>query len=158
MKAYCPSNGLCGLDHIELPQVKIDMLRSVPDLPEDDVNRKNSFLALVVGDREFLRQITPEDRDYFFVISAASISANALPFSVECSCGCATHGSIELAPVLNLCDVIVDIVETGKTLRDNNLEVIETIAEISARVIANKTSYKFNYEAINKICDDLSGV
>ena len=96
MKAYCPSNGLCGLDHIELPQVKIDMLRSVPDLPMDDVNRKNSFLALVVGDREFLSKITPEDRDYFFVISAASISANTLPFTVPCSCSTINHGSVEL--------------------------------------------------------------
>lgn len=97
MKAYCPSNGLCGLDYIDLPQVKIDMLRSVPNLPEDDVNRKNAFLALVVGNKEFLKNITPEDRDYFFVISAASISANSLPFTVTCECSLPSSGAIELA-------------------------------------------------------------
>lgn len=96
MKVYCPSNGLCGLDHVDLPQVKIDMLRSVPDLPQDDVNRKNSFLAMLVGDKEFLKQITPEDRDYFFVISAASISGNELPFSVVCSCGEELRDSMHL--------------------------------------------------------------
>ena len=53
------------------------------------------------------------------------------------------HGSIELAPLVGLSDVIVDLVETGKTLQENDLEVIETIVPISARLIANKVSYKF---------------
>lgn len=52
-------------------------------------------------------------------------------------------GSIELAPILGLSDVIVDIVETGKTLKENNLCVIEEILPISARLIANKAHYKF---------------
>ena len=57
------------------------------------------------------------------------------------------HGSIELAPILGLSDVIVDIVETGTTLRENDLEIIETIVPISARLISNKVSFKFkNYE------------
>lgn len=54
------------------------------------------------------------------------------------------NGSIEIAPILGLSDVIVDIVETGKTLRENHLEVVETIVPISARFIANKASYAFN--------------
>ena len=53
------------------------------------------------------------------------------------------NGSIELAPILGLSDVIVDIVETGATLRENNLAVLETIVPISARLIVNKASYKF---------------
>lgn len=96
MKVYLPSNGLCGLDILDLPQVKIDMLRDVPNLPEDDVNRKNSFLALVVGGGDFLSKITPEDRDYLFAISAASISANALPFTVSCKCGTVSHDTMDL--------------------------------------------------------------
>ncbi|MCI8608512.1 MAG: ATP phosphoribosyltransferase [Firmicutes bacterium] len=57
------------------------------------------------------------------------------------------QGSIELAPILGLSDVIVDIVETGTTLKENNLEVMETIVPISARLISNKVSFKFkNYE------------
>ena len=53
------------------------------------------------------------------------------------------NGSIEIAPILKLSDVIVDIVETGTTLKENNLEVKTEILPISARVIANKSSFKF---------------
>ena len=58
------------------------------------------------------------------------------------------NGSIELAPILGLSDVIVDIVETGETLRENDLEVLETVVPVSARLIANKASCKFKGEAI----------
>ena len=61
------------------------------------------------------------------------------------------NGSIELAPILGLSDVIVDIVETGNTLKEHNLKVINDIEEISARFIANKTSYKFKNEEIKNI-------
>nr|WP_256478709.1 ATP phosphoribosyltransferase [Sebaldella sp. S0638] len=61
------------------------------------------------------------------------------------------NGSIELAPILELSDVIVDIVETGNTLKENNLKVINDIEDISARFIANKTSYKFKNEEIKNI-------
>ena len=61
------------------------------------------------------------------------------------------NGSIEIAPILGLSDVIVDIVETGPTLKENNLEVFETIVPISARLIANKSSFKFKGEAIERI-------
>lgn len=66
------------------------------------------------------------------------------------------NGSIEIAPILDLSDVIVDIVETGVTLKENNLEVIEEIVPISARFIANKTSYKFKSNAINKIVSQMA--
>ena len=61
------------------------------------------------------------------------------------------NGSIEIAPILDLSDVIVDIVETGSTLKENNLVVRETIVPISARLIANKASYKWNKDSIDKI-------
>ena len=61
------------------------------------------------------------------------------------------NGSIEIAPILGLSDVIVDIVETGTTLKENNLQVFETIVPISARLIANKSSYKFKGQQIDKI-------
>ena len=61
------------------------------------------------------------------------------------------NGSIELAPILGLSDVIVDIVETGKTLLENNLEPVETIVPISARLIADKSSFKFKAEKIEQI-------
>ena len=65
------------------------------------------------------------------------------------------NGSIELAPILDLSDVIVDIVETGTTLKENDLSVVETIVPISARFIANKASYKFKGEAIAAIAENL---
>lgn len=61
------------------------------------------------------------------------------------------NGSIEIAPILGLSDVIVDIVETGTTLKENDLEVIETIVPISARLIANKASYQFKSEKVSRL-------
>jgi len=61
------------------------------------------------------------------------------------------NGSIEIAPILGLSDVIVDIVETGTTLKENNLEVKTTIMPISARLIANKSSFKFKGAKIEEI-------
>lgn len=61
------------------------------------------------------------------------------------------NGSIEIAPILGLSDVIVDIVETGTTLKENNLLVYDNIVPISARLIANKSSYKFKGTEIDQI-------
>ena len=66
------------------------------------------------------------------------------------------NGSIEIAPLLGLSDVIVDIVETGTTLKENNLSVFEKIMPISARLIANKSSYRFKQETINELTEKLS--
>lgn len=63
------------------------------------------------------------------------------------------NGSIELAPILGLSDVIVDIVETGNTLRANGLEVFEDMYDISAVVISNKISYKFKRKEIKEIVE-----
>lgn len=65
------------------------------------------------------------------------------------------NGSIELAPVLGMSDVIVDIVETGTTLKENGLEVIESIMPISARVIVNKASFEFKKGDIMKVLGSL---
>lgn len=63
------------------------------------------------------------------------------------------NGSIEIAPILGLSDVIVDIVETGTTLKENDLEVFATVAPISARLIANKSAFKFKTAEIEKIVE-----
>ena len=68
------------------------------------------------------------------------------------------NGSIELAPILGLSDVIVDLVETGTTLRENHLEVVEEIAKISARLIANKSSFKFKTKQIETITQKLEEI
>ncbi|MBR2531188.1 MAG: ATP phosphoribosyltransferase [Lachnospiraceae bacterium] len=66
------------------------------------------------------------------------------------------NGSIELAPLLGLSDVIVDIVETGSTLRANNLSVTEKIVDISARFIANKAAYEFKRDEIRSLAAALA--
>lgn len=68
------------------------------------------------------------------------------------------NGSIELAPILGLSDVIVDIVETGTTLKENDLEVVETILPISARLIANQASYRFKTGEIVPLVEKLEGL
>ena len=68
------------------------------------------------------------------------------------------NGSIELAPILGLSDVIVDLVETGTTLRENHLEVVEEIVKISARLIDNKSSFKFKTKQIETIAQKLEEI
>lgn len=65
------------------------------------------------------------------------------------------NGSIEIAPILGLSDVIVDIVETGTTLKENDLTVMETVVPISARLIVNKGSYKFKSQQIDSLVQNL---
>ena len=65
------------------------------------------------------------------------------------------NGSIELAPIVGLSEVIVDIVETGSTLRENGLVVLEEICNISARMVVNEVSMKMEHERITKIIRDL---
>lgn len=68
------------------------------------------------------------------------------------------NGSIEIAPILGLSDVIVDIVETGTTLLENDLEPIEDIMRISARLISNQTSYRFKNDEILRLKQAVSCV
>lgn len=68
------------------------------------------------------------------------------------------NGSVELAPIVGLSEVIVDIVETGSTLRENGLEVLEEICPLSARVVVNQVSMKMENERISKIINDLKQV
>lgn len=65
------------------------------------------------------------------------------------------EGSVELAPILGLCDAIIDIMETGSTLKENGLVVFDTVCEISARVIVNKASFKLKRKEISALLEDL---
>ena len=65
------------------------------------------------------------------------------------------NGSVELGPIVKLSDVIVDIVETGSTLRENGLEVLEEICPLSARMIVNQVSMQMESERIKKLINDL---
>lgn len=66
------------------------------------------------------------------------------------------NGSVELAPIVGLSEVIVDIVETGSTLRENGLEVIEEVCPLSARMVVNQVSLKMENERIHKLLEDLN--
>lgn len=66
------------------------------------------------------------------------------------------NGSVELAPILNLSDVIFDIVETGTTLKENGLKIIKDVVNINPVLISNKTSYKFKQEMIEEIISKLN--
>ncbi|WP_432666894.1 ATP phosphoribosyltransferase [Wukongibacter baidiensis] len=68
------------------------------------------------------------------------------------------NGSVELAPILGLSDVIVDIVETGKTLKENGLVILEEMHDISARLVVNKVSLKTKNEEIEKLINGLEAI
>jgi len=83
-------------------------------------------------------------------IAAAHFGQRGQPVEVIELCG-----SVELAPVLGLADCIVDLVETGRTLRENGLEIVEEITESSARLIVNRASYQLKAEAVYKLIHSL---
>ncbi len=66
------------------------------------------------------------------------------------------NGSIELAPLIGLADRIVDMVETGRTLRENGLVELETMFDITSRLIANRVSYRMKYAEVQSLCDRLA--
>jgi ATP phosphoribosyltransferase len=68
------------------------------------------------------------------------------------------YGAMELAPMMNLADLIVDIVDTGNTLRANGMEPLEEIASISSRLVVNKAAMRSRYRAIQRVIDDLAEV
>jgi ATP phosphoribosyltransferase len=68
------------------------------------------------------------------------------------------YGAMELAPIMNLADLIVDIVDTGNTLRANGMEPLDEIASISSRLVVNKAAMRSRYSTIQRLIDDLTGI
>ena len=68
------------------------------------------------------------------------------------------YGAMELAPMMDLADLIVDIVDTGNTLRANGMEPLEEIAEVSSRLVVNKAAMRSRFEPIQRLIDDLGEV
>jgi ATP phosphoribosyltransferase len=68
------------------------------------------------------------------------------------------YGALELAPIMNLADLIVDIVDTGNTLRANGMEPLQSIATISSRLVVNKAAMRSRYAVITQIIDELTAV
>ena len=132
-----------------------------PSIKED--SRRLIFESEEAGVRYFW--VKPSDVAIYVERGAADIGVAGRDILLEYEpdiydwssdvCSSDLSGSIEIAPILGLSDVIVDIVETGTTLRENDLEIIDTIVGISARLIANKAAFKFRNRRIEKICGDL---
>ena len=131
------------------------LLDSRPDVYELlDLNIGKCRLA-VAGPNDYI-----EDRDNVLRVATKFVTVakeyySSLNREIEII---KLNGSIELAPILGLSDVIVDIVESGKTLKENNLKVLTTIVPVSARFIANRSSYLFKSEAIGKMLTGLQEV
>jgi ATP phosphoribosyltransferase len=85
-------------------------------------------------------------KDYFYNVKNQTVEIIKL------------NGSVELAPIVGLSEVIVDIVETGSTLRENGLEVLEEVCPLSARMVVNQVSMKMEYERIKRIINDVQRV
>ena len=102
----------------------------------------------LLGHREIIRAATKYPniaKNYFFDQKHQTVEIIKL------------NGSIELAPIVGLSEVIVDIVETGSTLRENGLKVLEEICPLSARMVVNRVSMKMEDERIRKLIRDLRG-
>ena len=98
------------------------------------------------GDLRVASKFTNIARNYFFLEKGRTVEIIKL------------NGSVELAPLVGLSDVIVDLVESGKTLEENGLCVLEDICDISARLVVNRVSMKMESERILDICDRLKAV
>ena len=86
-------------------------------------------------------------------IAAAHFGARGMPVEII-----SLSGSVELAPALGLSDLIVDLVETGRTLRENGLTVVEEITESTGRLVVNRASYQLKAEAVAKLVNALRAV
>jgi ATP phosphoribosyltransferase len=84
-------------------------------------------------------------------IASAHFGARGIPVEII-----QLSGSVELAPALGLADVIVDLVETGETLRENGLKVVEEIAESSGRLVVNRASYQLKAEEVSRLLNGLT--
>lgn len=103
------------------------------------------FRGFSLSDRSFVRVATKYPKRARDVLEEKGIKGEILFLS----------GSVELAPIVNLADCILDIVETGKTLEENDLVVLETVGQISSVLIANRVSFKLMNERMMDLLNDL---
>ena len=125
--------------------ILLEYAPEVYELLDLNMGRCRMCVAGPVGFRDDTAQ-TLRVATKFPHISQSYYSAQSRPIDII-----KMNGSIELAPIVGLSDVIVDIVETGKTLQENGLAPLQEIVPISARLIANKARYKFRSEEINAL-------
>lgn len=135
-------------DLLQPLDLEIGRCRLVVAAPIEMVARdeKGTAGGKLLGERGMLRVATKYPRVALEHFGQRGVPVEIIPLS----------GSVELAPVLGLADVIVDLVETGQTLKDNGLSIVETIAESSARFVVNRASYQLKTTAVLRLIENLS--
>lgn len=88
---------MMGLTSVEMRDPKIGDLRSIPNMASSSIIRKTEFVKMLVGEQVY--QITPQDRDYLFVIAVSAVSMNSVPLKVQCSCGNDCYDAISVGEV-----------------------------------------------------------
>ena len=135
----------------------LDVLREEPrDLYEPldlGIGRCSVIVAWPKGGTPLPKGVAPRIATKYTNLASAHFAARGLPAEII-----HLHGSIEVAPSLGLADGIVDITETGATLKANGLEVAETVLEVSARLIVNRVALKLHAERLRRLIDALRRV
>jgi len=134
-----------GADVFELVDLKFGKCRFVVALPEAALNKyfRQGKFDLRVFNKERVATKFPKVAENFFASQGIQVEVIKL------------HGNIELAPRVGLSEMIVDIVSTGRTLRENGLVAVQDIFEATARLIANRVSYRMKYARLNEISNKL---
>jgi ATP phosphoribosyltransferase len=135
----------------------LDVLREEPrDLYEPldlGIGCCNIVVARLKGAKPLPKGVAPRVATKYVSIAAAHFARKSLPAEII-----ELHGSIEVAPSLGLADAIVDITETGETLRANGLVIEEKVLEVSARLIVNRVALKLHAERLRRLIAALRGV
>lgn len=135
----------------------LDVLREEPrDLYEPldlGIGRCSVIVAWPKGAAPLPKGVAPRIATKYTNLASAHFAAKGLPAEII-----HLHGSIEVAPSLGLADGIVDITETGETLKANGLVVAETVLEVSARLIVNRVALKLHAERLRRLIDALGRV
>lgn len=97
MKIFLPSNNMMGLVSVEMRDPKIGDLRKIPNYSESSIIKKTEYVRDLVGDDVY--KITPQDRDYLFLIAVGAISMNELTLSIKCDCGCPINSSLPIGSI-----------------------------------------------------------
>lgn len=135
----------------------LDVLREEPRDLYEPLDLGIGRCAIIVGRpkaaRPLPRGVAPRVATKYVNLAARHFARKGVPAEVI-----ALHGSIEVAPALGLADLIVDITETGETLRANGLVIEEKVLDVSARLVVNRVALKLHAERLRRLVEALRGV
>ena len=135
----------------------LDVLREEPRDLYEPLDLGIGRCRVIVGRprtaRPLPRGVAPRVATKYVNLAARHFARKGIPAEII-----ALHGSIEVAPSLGLADLIVDITETGETLRANGLVIEETVLEVSARLVVNRVALKLHAERLRRLVEALRSV